>query len=883
MKWLDPAGSERNTPQNINMPGIALAWTVCLNCSIICAHYRYSTQAVLVAVLIMTSRQYNTSDDRNVLGDTTYFSHWIRPSRSSSHTSGNDGDDSSVSQYAYQDKDPTPAWTASWVPYTFKHPFLAVLSLAALALCLVTFSLWWRSSTTYGLGPDDGSSALLFAWRYTPTLIAVIYVQMTTVLFEDVKRTEPFARLARPEGAEASSSILSTPGAWWNTLYDGFAKKKNGSRSWALICVSIVNIVGFVAISPLSSAYLFSDDVVVPKVTDFRRLTPTTDSPLPIDADRATNFRTIANLLQNVSTSPWITDNYTILPFWPADIQTAPITSLPFDPSQKWEAETIMFKSEFTCTEMTLERQTSPSPRYHSNGVYYGAIPSESFIWSSPDGCQYGVSVDKTLFEIGGGSWSDVSTFYYAPNVLFDRGFPSLSTNHTAECNGKELLFVTEPWKSEKVAYSAQLCETHYYMASIATSIALTGDEPDITFSEAEFERKKVPISNTILNTTQFRELTLDQNWPTYVISVLWARTAMMGGPSVLLGALYDYNMTALVRDPAWVVSAAKTKQRYFGEVLQAALSQPGASVQTALKGHVRDIETRVLVEASVAIALGTLFGISFFLVLIVWWCSRSQRRPLNLMQDPASALGVAYLVAHNDRTQADFKAFRQPSEKELHEKLDGAQYFTDRNGLFRFNPDDTDAHSSEQSKNGTPHWLRLPALLGLVTVLFAVAIGIAVLYHFAETAGLYQMAFVYEIKLSFLSNGISSVAPFSMIPTIIATGIGLWWSVLDENFRLLQPFIAMSRDNPSFSQGVGLSYQSSFWLWACIKAVLNKHWLLSMLTLGSSLSPVCRSPIGRQPWHPLAHVSLQLPRPCQPSSTAGLGSSLSPSCSTDP
>lgn len=38
---------------------------------------------------------------------------------------------------------------------------------------------------------------VLFGWRFTPTLIAVLYAQMTVILFEDVKRTEPFARLAK--------------------------------------------------------------------------------------------------------------------------------------------------------------------------------------------------------------------------------------------------------------------------------------------------------------------------------------------------------------------------------------------------------------------------------------------------------------------------------------------------------------------------------------------------------------------------------------------------------------------------------------------------------------------------------------------------------------
>lgn len=140
------------------------------------------------------------------------------------------------------------------------------------------------------------------------------------------------------------------------------------------------------------------------------------------------------------------------------------------------------------------------------------------------------------------------------------------------------------------------------------------------------------------------------------------------------------------------------------------------------------------------------------------------------------------------------------------------------------------------------PELLRLPALLGLIATLVVVVVGIAVLYHYAKTSGLYEKAFVYEVNISWLSDGISSVAPFSMIPTVIATGIGMWWSTIDEDFRRLQPFIAMSKGAAQFSRGAKLSYQSSFWMWACMKAALNRHWLLSLLTLGSTLSPICKS-----------------------------------------
>ncbi|KAJ5751747.1 hypothetical protein N7520_008664 [Penicillium odoratum] len=667
-------------------------------------------------------------------------------------------------------------------------------------------------------------------------MIAVIYVQMTAVLFDDVKRTEPYARLARLEGSEAMSSILKTPGAWWNALYDGFAKKKHGRRSWVLICAALVNIIGFMAISSLSSAYLFSDDVVVSKPADFFTLTPVTNSPLPIDADRTTHFRTIANLLQNVSTSPWITDEYTILPFWPASLETAPITSLPSTSSQTWKANTLVFKSELECTAMAVKAQTNETLRYTNDTV---KVPSISIIWSSSDGCEYGLTAAKSFFNTGGGSWSDASTFYNAYEAVEGDDQLTSKSNYTAECDGKEIIIVTDSWTSSDAKYGAQLCETNYYMANVTTSIAPAENDPDISFNETEFEQNKFSIPDSLLNTTEFRAMMLDSDWPTYMISILWSETAFLGGPTILLGALYDYNMTSLVNDPNWIYSAAKSKQRYFGEVLQAALSHQGASHNSAMQGVVRDVETRVVVQPGAAIALGVLFAISFFLVLFVWWCTQLSRRPLNLSQDPAATTGAARLISDNARIRSDFQVFKQPSQKDMEETLKGEWFSTDSSGLYRISPDNAIKHNTAQSRNGTPMLLRLPALLGLVVVLSAVIAGIIVLYHFAESVGLYEKAFVYQVQVSLFSNGVASVAPFSMIPTLIATGIGLWWGAIDDNFRRLTPYLEMSRENPQLSRGAGLSYQSSFWLWASMKAALNRHWLLSLLTFGSSLSPI--------------------------------------------
>ncbi|KAJ5156118.1 hypothetical protein N7492_008921 [Penicillium capsulatum] len=783
----------------------------------------------------MITRHYNTNEDRNLLGTNPYFLPFIRSSRS---VASDEKDTASISLHSvrssHEKLESSPS--ATWMPYTFRPYFMWSLSLITLSLGFVTFLLWWRSSTNYGLGADNGSSALLFGWRYSPTMLAVLYIQLTTMLFDDVKRTEPYAHLAKRDGAKASTSILKAPGPWWVALYDGFSKKRNGARSWVLICAALLNVLGFLVISPLSSAYLYSEEIVIPHPTDFLRLSPLENSPLPIDADRSTHFRAIANLLQNVSTSPWITDEYTILPFWPSGLKEASVGTLPTDSSQQWKGETTMFKTDLQCEKMSVESQTLSNMKLSS--MNRESNSSVQVVWSGSNGCKYGLEVDTEFFEMGGSSWSSSSTFLCGLDPLYV-GTESTGSNKTAECDGHEILIATESWKSKPGTYVAQMCETKYYMANITATVALDGNEPEVSYDQGEFERKKIAIPDSLVNTTQFRDLALNPDWATYMISLIWSRTALMGGGSVLLGALYNYNLTELVHDPHLITSAAKAKQRYFGEVLQASLNQNGVSRRTSMPGTIHTIQTRVVVQAGPAIALGCLFAHSFVLLLAVWWLSRLQRRPLNLKRDPTTAVGVAYLVSQNSRTNSGFRAIKQPSAKDLQNMLGEEYFYTDSHGLSKVSTKNIQGHNTEQSQNGTPGLLRLAGLLGLTISLVVMVVGVAVLYHYAEDSRLYGKAFIYNVKISFLGSGMSSVAPFSMIPTVLATLLGLWWSAIDDNFRRLQPYLSMAKHESPYRKGVDLSYQTTYWFWAAVKAVMNKHWLLFFVTLGSTLSPI--------------------------------------------
>lgn len=175
-----------------------------------------------------------------------------------------------------------------------------------------------------------------------PTLIAVLYTQMTVILFEDVKRTEPFTRLAKAPrgGTSAYGTLLQAPRAWWAIFIDVcFRRKKLGHTSWTLICAALVNTIALLAISPLSSALLTSEEARVPKAVEFTRIIPKSNTQIPMSPTRETYYRTMNALLRNVSTSAWLTDTSLAFPFWPTS------ESAQFGPSLEsafgaWNTET---------------------------------------------------------------------------------------------------------------------------------------------------------------------------------------------------------------------------------------------------------------------------------------------------------------------------------------------------------------------------------------------------------------------------------------------------------------------------------------------------------------------------------------------------------------
>ena len=133
--------------------------------------------------------------------------------------------------------------------------------------------------------------------------------------------------------------------------------------------------------------------------------------------------------------------------------------------------------------------------------------------------------------------------------------------------------------------------------------------------------------------------------------------------------------------------------------------------------------------------------------------------------------------------------------------------------------------------------------LLALIILLTAVLVGLVTMNAFSTRSYLSAPALVYVADISKLGIDFTTFAPISIVATLISIVIGLWWDQLDMTLRLLQPYIAMSKQPTPIRKGAGLTYRSKTWAGAAFKAARNRHWLLFVTNMGSVLCQIRNVP----------------------------------------
>ncbi|RWA07716.1 hypothetical protein EKO27_g7380 [Xylaria grammica] len=709
------------------------------------------------------------------------------------------------------------------------------------------------STRNTGLVDDDDSDGLIVISKFLPTLLAVIYVLLLAILLDDVKRTEPFAHLALPSGAPANISMTWIADAWWNTLLSSLPNRSK-KTDWTLLCATLVSMLGSLVVSPLSSTLILSQDVVFTRPTQFSQIDITPDLPLQVNPQSTTYFRTISNILQNVTTSAWLTDKYVVLPFWPAEMGHAPLGPIIPNRGHTWVANTTVFSTDLDCEDLELNSiKTIPIPFGHE----------EIIDLSSQSGCMAELRIkDWSGFSLRGGMiWAtiDNKTIGLGQN---DTTFPALQDTMTTNiCPQNELFIATTPLVNYTLP-DFQLfgisCRASYYMGNTLATVSLGEGRSVVTIDEPQYLSTRRPIPNEVLNLPSFDEVFFNSNWTVHlgVEGLSWDFYPAAYGPANILSALYDFSPRRIIGDKSSTANMHRIQHRFLAEIFRDTFAQSSNHAPVSVSGNSITSVRRLVVVPAIAIALEVVIGVQLILLALILTSTRIIRRPLGLKTDPASVISLARLVANDTEGLQRVKNLYNETTKELGNKLSN-EYYKLVDDEIRLSSNNTTSTSpinttrlrdnswlprSRDKHRRAVHSDRIFSLWALVTLsilLTGILIALAILYWRNNTYGLYQTPFVYSIKVSVKGLDLGSVNPASIITTLTAVIVGLWWSSIDTTLRRVQPFLALAKEPTIGSKGVCVSYRSSYLLWAAYRGAKRKHWVMALVCTGAFLAQI--------------------------------------------
>lgn len=764
---------------------------------------------------------------------------------------------------------------SSWTPYALRLPPLLALLLFNAAILIAVVILHIKSEAESGLATDDGSAFILFEWRFAPTLVAVVYVFMWTLVVDNVNRTESFARMSRPAGSTAEASLLRAVGSWWSAFADSFPRRKNDRKaSVVLFCAVLAHILGLLVISPLSSSLLSPQDTLIVQKADFLQPLVNSQSSIQPILGPITYFRTIGNILQNVTTSPWISNEFTVVPFWPDSDQYL-LSSVPQN-SEVWSTQGLVFEADLQCEVMDV---TGPQnftfiQTYHlENGTVYDTdnFTIQTVKVASPSGCEYGFAVAASdIFESEFAYWSNTSNadlplgwqgLVNLSDPLIVNSDPGVLFNVTDACAAKQIMISAILAPAAGLQIEGRLCTSTYLVGTANIEVSTNNNLTSWSFDQQDYKLKQHVVSDTMANVTGFQESYLSDAWTSHLqqlsLFVINTPNVTAGlslpywGPATLIGALHEFSISATMMDPNLELSATTILKRAFGEAI---LESIGAVQRTSSgSGEITLSERRIVIVYAVAYVVETVLAIHLLLGTILLFRNLWGNRNLGVSRDIAFANTIASVVTSRAGTRAILEKLYQEDPSTLEKEFGNtiAKIMAGKLELISDIHEDSDqggeAMSGSQmskkssSSSATPIVLRTWLIACLGSLLSIVLISIVVLYWYSIDHGLYQSFFTHRTAIDIANMQLGTLAPYSIIPTFVAVLISLWWGSLEAYFRRMQPYLTQARGPTPAREGSGVSYQSSYLLWAAFRALHRKHGLLALMCTGAFLTQVCK------------------------------------------
>lgn len=579
-----------------------------------------------------------------------------------------------------------------WLPYTLRPGYLLFLITVSMGLGITVLMLTWHSTANDGLTIANNSTALLFGWRFVPTLFAVIYNLLEGLLLQDVKRTEIFARLSHDESSLAKYTLLRSSSFWWNDPGDALNKhRSNGKRSWTLFWSSVASILGFIVISPLSAALLSVQDKSITRKAEFSTMLVPHGSALNMTADDETYLRSTSALLHNLKTSAWLSNDYAILPFWPTNTEIIPLGATLARTPQTWERTTTIFKVDLECSSMELTAVGSFVP-----GAAYSVTSEEHLLRNSSyesmklrseDGCIYGMAWQSDEGWSLGRGWSVHLSRNNYTNLNREDISPDYAfSNFSSECDSRDVFFISSPYNNGSMHVKGEICSTSYYMADIATTVSISASVSQVGFDQVTFDSGKRVIDSALLNSSSIETLFLGSGWSAKSQGSLdnengggSGNEQRIKGPLIPIMAKYNDDISSILGNVNLAGEVQSAKQRFFGEAF---LTTVGKQSAPSFGGQISIPEERIVVNLGTGVASGSILLLSAGMFTAVLFHSRLRRRPLNLARDPGSAAAIVSLLTNQTKTCACFEGSDRLSENLLRRTLANKRFLMRRGEL---------------------------------------------------------------------------------------------------------------------------------------------------------------------------------------------------------
>lgn len=283
---------------------------------------------------------------------------------------------------------------SAWLPQSLSRTYLLSLSVLSLLLGVCCLALVAYSQTHDGIANAGSSGGFKFNQRFLPTLVAVLYTLLWAPVVVDVVRTEPWALLSLPAGSKAADSLLQKDKLWWTHLSEAIRNRKRpGGVRWPLFIAVLASMVSSIAINPLSAGLFDTSDFLTSTDRRFNGVSGPDSKLQGSQIGDVTYLRTVTNLLLNVSTSAWTTNQYAVAPFWPAKLDKGSMSASLAQTPQHWQATRDIVSLEMDCKPFTSMRNLTGETGYLSGELV------------TDDGC----AIKTALDDESAAYWAEVN------------------------------------------------------------------------------------------------------------------------------------------------------------------------------------------------------------------------------------------------------------------------------------------------------------------------------------------------------------------------------------------------------------------------------------------------------------------------------------------